>query len=509
MLAKPNGGWLLVGVQQFSSLTTISNHPLIFTIPCTTFFIGCSLGGEGMFPSKLACLKVTPKQIGLGQIVVALLPSLILAWACSRLPQEQYRLGVALTAGLFVVSIGCLSQRQWTVSQNVLFAIVLYAGGYGILRWMSPEPFDSVTHFLLGVLLSGMVVILIVHEILGTKEGRKARFLAEEFCQRVNWPADEKIREMPEVKEFRQSLHEDPTVALQLAHHPNPRVKLAALSALELWPHWRTHQAQVLIELLPHLTEPVLKGAALLALASVRKDHQIACLVPYLCDRSLEVRQRAHFAILSEVNTRWPLIREGVRNALFDPLFARDGYLPWSGLLPQAALDDLINWSAETGPGSHRTLKTILRHCQKAIQEEGTPEAIERVTRIMSDPKAPAALRVEVGQVLREANEFSPELAAKFIDQSTPTALRLMAAGVLLGVREDPRAIEVLREVARQPNRELALAAAELIQRCLGVDMGLPMGEALPDVKSRHAAEVARRVLAWASGEIAAVESVS
>jgi hypothetical protein len=55
--------------------------------------------------------------------------------------------------------------------------------------------------------------------------------------------------------------------------------------------------------------------------------------------------------------------------------------------------------------------------------------------------------------------------------------------------------------VARLPNREIALAIAALVQRRLGVDMGLPPNQPPPPLNSRHAAEITRRVMLWGSEE--------
>jgi hypothetical protein len=58
--------------------------------------------------------------------------------------------------------------------------------------------------------------------------------------------------------------------------------------------------------------------------------------------------------------------------------------------------------------------------------------------------------------------------------------------------------VAALRDLARLPNREIALATADVIQRRLGVDLGLGLGQPLPAVHSRPAAEVTRRVMRWA-----------
>src|SRR5262249_25616610 len=67
--------------------------------------------------------------------------------------------------------------------------------------------------------------------------------------------------------------------------------------------------------------------------------------------------------------------------------------------------------------------------------------------------------------------------------------------------RESARAAAVaaLHDLARLPNREIALATAEVVQRRLGVNLGLPRGQAMPPVQSRQAAGIARRVLLGAA----------
>ena len=108
-------------------------------------------------------------------------------------------------------------------------------------------------------------------------------------------------------------------------------------------------------------------------------------------------------------------------------------------------------------------------------------------------------MRVEMAHRLQEAESFPPEVAAKLLGPANPTMLRVISAGALLGVREDPQAVAVLREAAKQPNREITLAAAGLVQKYLGVDLGLPVGGQLPKINTREAADITRRVLKWAS----------
>ena len=80
-----------------------------------------------------------------------------------------------------------------------------------------------------------------------------------------------------------------------------------------------------------------------------------------------------------------------------------------------------------------------------------------------------------------------------------PAPLRLMAADALLSNQKDDAAMAALLQIARLPNREIALATADVIQRRLGVDLGLGLGQPLPPLHSRQAADITRRVMTWAA----------
>jgi hypothetical protein len=75
----------------------------------------------------------------------------------------------------------------------------------------------------------------------------------------------------------------------------------------------------------------------------------------------------------------------------------------------------------------------------------------------------------------------------------------LIAVEALMAEGDAPEALAALRDLARLPNREIALATAEVVQRRLGLDLGLPRNQPLPPLQSRQAADVARRVLVWAT----------
>ena len=83
--------------------------------------------------------------------------------------------------------------------------------------------------------------------------------------------------------------------------------------------------------------------------------------------------------------------------------------------------------------------------------------------------------------------------------RSSPAPLRLIAVEALLGEGESAEATAALRDLARLPNREIALATADVVQRRLKVDLGLVSGQPLPPIHSRLATEISRRVRSWAS----------
>jgi hypothetical protein len=247
------------------------------------------------------------------------------------------------------------------------------------------------------------------------------------------------------------------------------------------------------------LLEPAVRAAAVLALANVNAPRLLSGLLPFMRDQNAEVRRAAAMAILWDAGRRWNEIRAGVRHALSAPHAAKDGPLPCSAALSAAALTDLVAWSVEAGPVGKRSTQTLVRHCQKAILEDGSPEAIGRVVALVTDTSIPPQVRVELAHRLQQADAFPPDAASRLLGSSHPTMLRLVAAGAVLSRSPDPRALEVLREAGRQPNREIALAAAAIVQKYLSVDMGLPVGATLPAPNSREAANVARRIAKWAS----------
>jgi hypothetical protein len=107
---------------------------------------------------------------------------------------------------------------------------------------------------------------------------------------------------------------------------------------------------------------------------------------------------------------------------------------------------------------------------------------------------------VELASLLRDHNSLSADLLDRLTNPDQPGPIRLFAAELMLRINpHDPDGVDVLRGLSRQPNREMAIRVAAVLQAVLGMDMGLPAGD-LPLPTSKPAAEVARRVIAWANG---------
>jgi hypothetical protein len=107
---------------------------------------------------------------------------------------------------------------------------------------------------------------------------------------------------------------------------------------------------------------------------------------------------------------------------------------------------------------------------------------------------------MELARQLHGHNVLDRDVLQKLLDPANPAPLRLTAVEALLAEgTESPEALSALRELARLPNREIALATADVVQRRLKVELGLVAGQPLPPIHSRQATEVSRRVRSWAS----------
>ena len=370
-----------------------------------------------------------------------------------------------------------------------------------VLRFDAPNFNSPATHLNLALSLLVPAGLFVRRELAATGgNARRVKFLIRQLLTRKDWPVlFSEYRECPHIQALREGLRDNAAPALPLLAHDEVRIQVAVLTALEFHPVWRKGQVESILQRATFSDEPAVRIAAVLALANVNKPRHLQSLLGFLRDPVADVRRAAAMAILWDAGRRWPDIRAQVRQALAAPHAVKDGALPCSAALPASALGDLVTWSVESGPIGRRAMQTLVRHCQKAIQEDGSPEAIGRVAALVADSKVPPGLRVEVAHRLQQADAFPHEIAYRLLGPSNPTMLRVLAAGAVLARHADPRAVEVLREAGRQPNREIALAAAAIVQKYLSVDMSLAVGGAMPLTNSREAADVTRRVLKWAS----------
>ena len=466
----------------------------------------CDLSGIAMtWFSRSGSAPCRPSPLRrLGLAVVLLFPAVLLVssvlWVQTA-PFPAVLIGMGCTVA--VSAFGILV--QWGAGRvlSSRFLLLFYLIAYAALRFVSPDLTSPWCHAALALCLLTPVGVFMFRELTATGGNiRRAKFLLSEVARQDEWPdRHDDLRQLAPIRALREALRENPAPALPFLSHPNPKVQAVVLTALEFQPSWRKDQADAVIHRANFTDEPLVRAAAVLALASVTKGRHLTCLVPFLSDASAEVRRAAGIALLWDARTRWPELRSHVREALSQPHAAKDGPLPCSGTLPATAVNDLLMWAGEAGLIGKRATQTLLRHCKKAVEEDGSAEAIERMVSLLQDVKVTAAIRVEIAHRLKDTDHLAPEVAVKLLGSGQPTMLRVIAAGAMLSRREDPRAVEVLKDAAQQPNREIALAAALIIQKFLGVDMGLPMGGEAPNPNSRLAAEVTRKVMQWSVGE--------
>jgi hypothetical protein len=365
--------------------------------------------------------------------------------------------------------------------------------------------FDWAAYAAQGVLLTVAVVLLAVHDLTrtGAEPLRRANKWTKRIRSRHQWPeqlAD--CRVLPEAIGLRAAIRDEPGPALALLSDPRPAVQTAALGALEHRPHWRAGEAEYVLQFAQSSEEPAVRAAAVYALAGVATPELVAGLAGFLRDPAPEVRVAAAESLMWEVEARWPFARDGVREALADPEFALEGP-PFGGIgrLPAAAVADMITWSDEHPPLAHRAILSLVEHYHADLLAAERPELSSELATMMLAAETPPALRVEIAALLRDHHLLSPDLLDRLTNLDQPGPMRLFAAELMLRINpHDPDGIDVLRGLARQPNRELAVQVAAVLQTVLGIQIGLPEGGELPVSTSKQAADVSRRVLAWANG---------
>ncbi len=438
-------------------------------------------------------------------LVLLLLPGTLLGWAASRADDEHSRLLLLLGAAFEFLFGFWLTRRPeaWKPPMGAP-VIGLYLIGLSWFWLCNANTQHWFPNLVQAILLLVPLVLFFFQMIdsIGAADQRRARLLIERLSYRKDWPprlADCKL--LPEVKALRDAIHADATAVILQLNHPRVEVRLALLGALEFRKGWRRGQAERVLELARNDSEPAVRAAAMMALANVEREAVLLDMTAFLRDPAAEVRHAAAEALLWEVEARWNLLREGFKNGLADPKAAQDGPLPCTGgRLPPFAVSDLIGWSVESGPLGQRASQTLIAHFNRMLNEEPSPELIEDLHIRLVDPKTSSTLRFELTQLLSEHRLLTAELLQEMLQPEYPGSVRLLAAEQMLrhhAATHTEQAVETLRQLARQPNRELALATAEVVQRCLHLNFGLPKDQSLPPPNSPLAAEVTRQLLQW------------
>jgi hypothetical protein len=381
--------------------------------------------------------------------------------------------------------------------------IMLYVIALSWLLMASSGKDDWFLYLAQAVLL---VVPLVMFGVLCLRESgapalRQARALAARVARRRDWPADlQACRLLPEVKALREALHVDASPALALLTDSRPPVRVAALAALEFRQHWQPGQPEIVLQMARSACEPEVRAAAVNALANLGDRPTIEALSEFLHDPAPLVRQAAAEALLWNTEDHWQWIRMAVRRALADSVCKEDGPLHHEGsVLTAEAIADLNAWATEKGLLALRSALTLGAHYHQALSLGAGPSLVAEMRRQLADAHTPPILRLEMARVLHHYRELDRQVLLGLLDSSNPTPLRLVAVEALLAAGDSVEAVAALHDLARLPNREIALGIADVAQRRLGVHFGLVRGEPLPPLHSRQAAEIARRVLAWAT----------
>jgi hypothetical protein len=363
---------------------------------------------------------------------------------------------------------------------------------------------DWAPHLAHGTLLLVGVLLLAAHDLnrTGAEPLRRANKWTRRVKTRRYWPEQlAECRALPEAAGLRAAIRDEAGPALALLTDERPQAQVAALGALEYRPYWRAGEGEYVLRFGQASEEPAVRAAVVYALAGTCSPELVAGVANFLRDPAFEVRQAAAEALMWEPESRWPFAREGVREALADAKLSDQGALfVGLGRLPAAAVADLTSWSAEHPPLAHRAILTLIEHYHADLVSGERPELASELAALMLSPETSPALRVELAALLRDHHLLSADLLDRLTNLDQPGPMRLFAAELMLRINpHDPDGIDVLRGLARQPNREMAVQIALVLQYVLGVQLGLLEGE-IPQPNTKQAADLARRVLAWANG---------
>lgn len=437
---------------------------------------------------------------------ILLLPAALLLVAIYRgWEQKPWILGVGVACQLLICLLTFVSIRSW--DQPIGPAIVtLYLTAVAWM-WFGDGMNDWFTHLSRGVLI-GIPILVFGGQTLiesGAPMMRRAHGLAQRLAKRKDWPTElAQCRTLPDVKAFRATLVYDAAPALALLQHERIEVRVAALAALEFRKAWRPGQAELVMRCAQSSEEPAIRAAAVMALGNLDDRMMIETLAQFLNDPHREVRRAAVEALLWDSEHRWGWIRYTVRRTLSDAVFKDDGpLLPDGQTFVPDVVNDLTAWCAEKGLLSARAAETLAAHYHRLVSEQADPALVASIRQQLAGPQTPAVLRLELGRILQVHQQMDHELLEKLLDPGTPATLRLIACETILSQEEEGPLRDVaasgLRDLARLPNREIGLGTADVVQRRLGVDLGIGLGQPLPPTNSRQATDIIRRLMAWAN----------
>lgn len=435
-----------------------------------------------------------------------LVPVLLLALAAVRAGAGTNStailwLATSLQIGLSLFCMRDNRVRNSPFGSTVLMMYILAVAGLSLGQWLAGQH-DWYSRFAQGLLLvvGTLFFARFVIAESGLRERHQACALALAMADRTDWPEDlGHCRDLPEVKAFREKVSGDTGPAFSLLVNSRPQARLVGLTALEGKTDWRRGQAEMVAEVLRRAQEPEVRALAIRILAPLASRKMVESLARYLSDSHVEVRRAALEILRSRAEERWPWIRDRVREALSQLGQQGDGPLvPERAVLPPEAIKDLKSWVAEKGILTFRATVTLVAHYERLLMEQRDEKLIQELRRQLLDAHTPAILRIELAELLQGRQLLDRATHEKLLDPLNSAPLRVMAADALLGGGMHAGATTALRDVARMPNRDIALATADVVQRRLGVDLGLTIGQALPSVTSRQAADITRKVMTWA-----------
>lgn len=444
------------------------------------------------------------------RLTFLVLPATLMLLASLRttgMPRTLLWMGAVFQVALYALHMICRPMERPSAVASIVMLYLLAL----VWIWASTgNTPDWYLHMAQAILLV-VPLIFFAFQVLsnsGAFVARRATLVSDRLQRRGIWPDQlAGYRGLPEVQELREALQRDPAPALALLEQECVQVRIAALTALEGYNRWRPLYRDLLVRLLHQSDHSQLRAAILLALKRIDHRATIEVLADFLRDSSREVRHAAKSALFEDCEHRWKWIRHAVRTYLGTRSMVGDGPLvgeDQAHLLTNEAISDLHGWAAEKGTAAERAGLTLAVWYGWRLRQGADEAFIRHLRQQLASPSTPMMLRLELASLLRQHGQLDRRLNERLLDSVNPALLRLQAVDALLA--EDPRhpfAQNALREIARQPNREIALTTAAIAQRHLQVDLGLTPGEPLPPVTSPLAAEVTRHVITWANQALA------